>query len=255
MGGGGGGACWHEYAEFCEVREGKGRVRTGGAARGQRRLCCCKVLWEAKACWRAAGWEGRLRAAHASLVRHSSPQELILDPKNLSTPADLEAAPGSHPNPLLSHGSGNSSSSLGSGGAACEEDAQARLARGGGAEPGGQPPHGAAGSSEAPAGLRAGVSALPPSASAPAQLEAMQRLAMSGDDHPLSNTSGSRWKAYFQVGGCCAGGEGGGCSRGAGGVVGGQSGSRSSARAAAETALPLPGLRGGGGEVSAYSAS
>ncbi|PSC67678.1 TBC1 domain family member 13 [Micractinium conductrix] len=143
-----------------------------------------------------AQWERVLRRKRAEYAQFC--EELILDPKNLSTPADLEAAPGSHPNPLLSHGSGNSSSSLGSGGAACEEDAQARLARGGGAEPGGQPPHGAAGSSEAPAGLRAGVSALPPSASAPAQLEAMQRLAMSGDDHPLSNTSGSRWKAYFQ---------------------------------------------------------
>jgi hypothetical protein len=88
-------------------------------------------------------------------------QELIVDPKNLGhTPSDLEAAPGSHPNPLVSHGSGASSSS-----GASEE---------GGAGTG-------LGGADAAAG-------------------ALQRLALSQDDHPLSTSSSSRWQAYFQVG-------------------------------------------------------
>jgi hypothetical protein len=86
-----------------------------------------------------------------------------VDPKGLGgTPADLEAAPGSHPNPLLYHGSGSSG-----GGGGCIE-----------------------GGEEGPTAAAAGEAGA-----------ALQRLALSQDDHPLSTSSSSKWRAYFQVGG------------------------------------------------------
>jgi hypothetical protein len=86
-------------------------------------------------------------------------QELIVDPKNLGhTPSDLEAAPGSHPKPRVTHGSG------------------ARISSGASEE-------GGAGTGLGGADAAAG---------------ALQRLALSQDDHPLSTSSSSRWQAYFQ---------------------------------------------------------
>lgn len=111
---------------------------------------------------------------------HPTPQELIVDPKQLgSTPAGLEAAPGSHPNPLVSHASsGSGSASL-----ALDND----------------PPGPISGSDGAAAAAAAGSS---PTAAAAAAATAheLQRLALSSDDHPLSTSTSSKWKAYFQVG-------------------------------------------------------
>lgn len=104
-------------------------------------------------------------------------QELIVDPKSFSTPANLEAAPGSQPNPLLAHGSAASSSSSSSMSAAA-----AGAAGGGGSAPG-----------SAPGSARAAAAA----AAAEAEL---QRLALSQDDHPLSTSSSSKWQSYFKVG-------------------------------------------------------
>ena len=104
-------------------------------------------------------------------------QELIVDPKSFSTPANLEAAPGSQPNPLLAHGSAASSSSSSSSSAAA-----AGAAGGGGSAPG-----------SAPGSARAAAAA----AAAEAEL---QRLALSQDDHPLSTSSSSKWQSYFKVG-------------------------------------------------------
>ena len=100
-------------------------------------------------------------------------QELIVDPKSFSTPANLEAAPGSQPNPLLAHGSAASSSS--------SMSAATGAADGGGGS--------AAGS--APRSARA-------AAAAAAEAE-LQRLALSQDDHPLSTSSSSKWQSYFKV--------------------------------------------------------
>lgn len=94
-----------------------------------------------------------------------------MDPKDLSgSRHGLEAAPGSHPNPLLSHSSGGSS--------AASTPTQ-RSGAGGGA--------GAGGSVDGP--LQAAAVAA----------EGLQRLALSPEDHPLSTSSSSKWRAYFQA--------------------------------------------------------
>ncbi|KAI3431527.1 hypothetical protein D9Q98_004577 [Chlorella vulgaris] len=112
-----------------------------------------------------AQWERVLRRRRAEYAQFC--EELILDPKHLAhTPAHLEAAPGSKPNPLLSHSSGASNSSA----ANSDDGVPVGHNSGGG---------GAAGASESAAG-------------------ALARLALSHDDHPLSTSSSSRWKAYFQ---------------------------------------------------------
>ncbi|KAL4440278.1 hypothetical protein ABPG75_003279 [Micractinium tetrahymenae] len=122
-------------------------------------------------------WERALRSKRAEYEQFC--EELIVDPKQLgSTPAGLEAAPGSHPNPLVSHASSSSTASLapGSDGPGAGSEAPA-------------------GSNGAAAEAAAGAS---PTAAAAAAAQELARLALSGDDHPLSTSGSSRWKAYFQ---------------------------------------------------------
>ncbi len=182
-----------EYAQFCEVGvkdcccllDGW-TSRCSQAATGMH-ACGCGAWPRAPACG-TAGAAGRGLLVNRRTVQQFSArmcchlplllaclQELIVDPKNLSTPANLEAAPGSQPNPLLAHGSAASSSS--------SMSAAAAAADGSGSAPG-----------SAPGSARAAAAA----AAAAAEAE-LQRLALSQDDHPLSTSSSSKWKAYFQV--------------------------------------------------------
>lgn len=143
----------------------------GCASRGRRLLGAKRWCWLEPQGLQAA--HGLLSHCETTTKAAWRVQELIVDPKSFSTPANLEAAPGSQPNPLLAPGSAASSSS--------SMSAATGAADGGGGS--------AAGS--APGSARA-------AAAAAAEAE-LQRLALSQDDHPLSTSSSSKWQSYFKV--------------------------------------------------------
>eukprot|EP00887_Chlorella_sp_A99_P002443 scaffold10.g2443.t1 len=109
-----------------------------------------------------------LRAAVWRCLLHY--QDLIIDPKKFSVPSGVQLAADSHPNPLLL-------------------DAATRTSSGA---------SGADGASVAGGGGGKGSGGGGAAAAAAASLEAaLHRMQLGHEDHPLSTSEGSMWKAYF----------------------------------------------------------